>query len=99
MGKYEPVIAIAGGIGIASFSFLIKKVYNTQNTTSLDEIWLLGNFIAMLLNLFYGIVNNAYGIYIPAILFLIGTVYLIYIKYITEYLDIDKSSKKNKLVK
>jgi len=94
MGKYEPVMAMSGAIGLLSFSFLIKKVYKTQNTTSLDEIWLLGNFIAMLLNLFYGIVNNAYGIYIPSILFLIGTGYLIYIKYITEYLDIDKSSKK-----
>ena len=57
-------------------------------------MWLLGNFIAMLLNLFYGIVNNAYGIYVPSILFLIGTGYLIYVKYITEYLDSDKSSKK-----
>ena len=92
MGKYEPLMAIAGGIGLLSFSFLVKKVYSTQNTTSLDEVWLLGNFVAMLLNLFYGIVNNAYGIYLPSILFLIGLVYIIYVKYITEYLG--KYSKK-----
>jgi uncharacterized protein with PQ loop repeat len=92
MGKYEPVMAMSGAIGLLSFFFLIKKVYKTQNTTSLDEIWLLGNFIAMLLNLFYGIVNNAYGIYVPSILFLIGTSYIIYIKYKTEYLS--KAKKK-----
>jgi uncharacterized protein with PQ loop repeat len=92
MGKYEPIMAISGAIGLLSFSFLIKKVYKTQNTTSLAEMWLLGNFIAMLLNLFYGIVNNAYGIYIPSILFLIGTGYLIYVKYTNKYLS--KSKKK-----
>lgn len=91
MGKYEPVMAIAGGIGLVSFAFLIKKVYKTQNTTSLDEIWLLGNFIAMVLNLFYGIVNNAYGIYMPSILFLLGTAYLIYVKIKNKY--INKSEK------
>lgn len=92
MGKYESIMAISGAIGLLSFSFLIIKVYNSQNTTSLDEMWLLGNFIAMLLNLFYGIMNNAYGIYVPAILFLIGTSYIIYIKYKTEYLS--KAKKK-----
>lgn len=92
MGKYEPVMAMSGVIGLLSFSFLIKKVYKTQNTTSLAEMWLLGNFIAMLLNLFYGIVNNAYGIYVPSILFLIGTGYLIYVKYTNKYLS--KSKKK-----
>lgn len=92
MGKYEPIMAISGAIGLLSFSFLIRKVHNSQNTTSLDEMWLLGNFIAMLLNLFYGIMNNAYGIYIPSILFLIGTSYIIYIKYKTEYLS--KAKKK-----
>ena len=92
MGKYESIMAISGAIGLLSFSFLIIKVYNSQNTTSLDEMWLLGNFIAMLLNLFYGIMNNAYGIYVPAILFLIGTSYIIYIKYNTEYLS--KAKKK-----
>ncbi len=92
MGKYEPVMAIAGGIGLVSFAFLINKVYKTQNTTSLDEIWLLGNFIAMILNLFYGIVNNAYGIYLPSILFLLGTGYLIYVKLKNKY--INKSENK-----
>ena len=92
MGKYEPVMAIAGGIGLVSFAFLIKKVYKTQNTSSLDEMWLLGNFIAMILNLFYGIVNNAYGIYLPSILFLLGNLYLMYVKLNTEYLN--KLSKK-----
>jgi uncharacterized protein with PQ loop repeat len=85
-------MALAGGIGVVSFSFLIKKVYYTQDTTSFSEIWLLGNFISMLINLFYGIVNNAYGIYLPSILFLLGTLYIIYVKYITEH--VDSSSKK-----
>ena len=46
----------------------------------------LYNLIAMIINVFYGLVNHAYGIYIPSILFLIGTSYLIFVKYKTEYL-------------
>ena len=86
MGKYEPLMAISGGIGLISFSFLLYKVYSTQNTKSFSIYWLLGNFIAIILSIIYGVINDDYGIYAPSGIFLLGTIYLLFIKFKTEYI-------------
>lgn len=80
MGKYESLIGIAGIIGLISFSSLIQKIYETHNTTSLPWTWVSMNIAAQVLSLIYGIVNNAYGIILPNILFLVGLIYVFYVK-------------------
>jgi uncharacterized protein with PQ loop repeat len=80
MPKYESLIGVAGIFGLVSFSSLVQKIYDTHNTTSLPWTWIVMNLSAQVLSLIYGLGNNAYGIYIPTILFLIGLFYILYVK-------------------
>jgi uncharacterized protein with PQ loop repeat len=80
MGKYEPLIAIAGTLGLISFSTLIQKIYETRNTTSLPWTWVIMNLVAQSLAVTYGIINLSYGIIIPGLLFLSGLLYILYVK-------------------
>ena len=80
MGKHEELVGIAGVIGLISFSTLIQKIYVSHNTESLPWSWVILNLSAQVLSLAYGILNNAYGIYIPNFLFLAGLAYILYIK-------------------
>ena len=80
MGKYESLIGVAGILGLVSFTSLIKKIYETRNTSTLPWEWILMNFAGQLLALIYGIANKSYGISIPCFVFLIGLVYIFYVK-------------------
>ena len=80
MGKLESVIGIAGVLGLISFSSLVQKIYQTHNTASLPWTWIVTNIAAQFLSLLYGVANNAYGIYVPNILFLLGLIYIFYVK-------------------
>ena len=101
MGKYESFIGVAGILGLISFSSLLNNIYTTHNTSSLTLIWIVTNIAAQILSFIYGIANSAYGIYIPNSLFLIGLLYILYVKLthvkIDEKIDkIDKNNIKNK---
>lgn len=80
MGKYESLIGTAGILGLVSFASLIQKIYKTRNTSSLPYTWLFMNFMGQLLALIYGIANKSYGISIPCVVFLLGLVYIFYVK-------------------
>jgi hypothetical protein len=80
MGQYEGLIGVAGILGLISFSSLIQKIYETHNTESLPWTWIITNLAAQVLSFIYGLSNNAYGIYVPNILFLTGLVYIFYTK-------------------
>ena len=80
MGKHEELVGIAGVLGLISFSTLVQTIYTSHNTTSLPWSWVIINITAQVLSLVYGLVNNAYGIYIPNFLFLAGLVYIMYVK-------------------
>ena len=80
MGKHEELVGIAGVLGLISFSTLVQTVYTSHNTTSLPWSWVIINITAQVLSHDYGLVNNAYGIYIPNFLFLAGLVYIMYVK-------------------
>ena len=43
-------------------------------------IWVIANITAQLLSFSYGIINNAYGIYVPNFIFLMGLTYILYVK-------------------
>ena len=78
--KFEALVGIAGILGLISFSTLIQKIYDTHNTTSLPWTWVALNITAQVLSFTYGVANNAYGIYIPNSLFLLGLFYIFYVK-------------------
>ena len=71
---------LAGAIGLFSFGTLLWKVIQTHNVTSFPLHWILLNLTAQVLVLIYGVALNAWGIYLPSILFSIGLVYMLYIK-------------------
>ncbi len=80
MGKYESLIGIAGMMGLVSFGSLLLKIVETHNTTSLPWTWVLVNLVAQTLSVIYGVANKSYGIYIPCTIFVIGLLYIFYIK-------------------
>lgn len=80
MGKYEALIGTAGILGLVSFSTLLQKIYETHNTSSLPWTWIVFNITAQILSFTYGIINGAYGIFIPNTLFLSGLSYILYVK-------------------
>ena len=59
---------------VISFLTLIIKIYKTKITASFNWFYLLGNVIAQILLIIYGIVNNAPEIYVPTILLIFGLV-------------------------
>ena len=80
MGKYESLIGIAGMLGLISFGSLLMKIYTTHNTSSLPWTWILVNLAAQGLSVVYGVVNKSIGIVIPCVLFVLGLLYIFYVK-------------------
>ena len=75
------IIAIVSGIlTITAFSHLVMNVHVTKNTENLTFTWMLLVILGQSLLIIYGIMNNAYGIYIPAFIFIIGILYIFYVK-------------------
>jgi len=92
MGKYEGLVGVAGMLGLISFSTLIQKIYDTHNTTSLPWTWVVANITAQILSFSYGLINGAYGIFIPNFIFLMGLSYIFYVK-LTHKEKEDKNKK------
>ena len=93
--KFEALVGIAGILGLVSFSTLIQKIYDTHNTTSLPWTWIALNITAQILSFTYGVANGAYGIYIPNALFLIGLLYIFYIKLMHKPKDAKEAAARN----
>lgn len=94
--KFEALVGIAGILGLVSFSTLIQKIYDTHNTTSLPWTWIALNITAQLLSMIYGIANGAYGIYIPNSLFLLGLLYIFYVKVMHKPKNEKEAKERNK---
>jgi uncharacterized protein with PQ loop repeat len=92
MGKYEGLVGVAGMLGLISFSTLVQKIYDTHNTSSLPWTWVVANITAQILSFSYGLINGAYGIFIPNFIFLLGLSYIFYIK-LTHKEKEDKNKK------
>jgi hypothetical protein len=88
MGKYEGLIGAAGILGLISFSSLIKKIHESHNTTSLPWTWIYVNFIGQMLAFIYGVVNKSYGIFIPCFVFLVGLIYILYVKIVHKNIEL-----------
>ncbi len=95
MGKYESLIGAAGILGLISFSSLIQKIYETRNTSSLPFTWILSNTVAQLLALIYGVANNSYGISVPSAVFMLGLIYIMYVKIVHKTVEIVPTKSNN----
>ena len=80
MLKHEEFAFISGILSITAFSLLIYNIYITKNTDSLTFIWIFLILAAQSLMFIYGKLNHIHGLYIPATIFLIGMLYILYVK-------------------
>ena len=80
MGKYEILASVAGALNIISFGSLVQNVYWTKNTESLTWTWIFVNLCSQIIFFVYGILNQAYGIYIPTTLFIFGLLFILFRK-------------------
>ena len=78
--KYQIIAVISSILTILAFSHLIFNVHMTKETEHLSLIWIFLVLTAQSLLVVYGVINNSYGIYVPASILLIGVLYILYIK-------------------
>ena len=87
MGKYGILASTSLMFNVFSFLSLLYKVHKTKVTASFNWLYLLGNVIAQILLIIYGLANNAPEIYVPTVLLTMGLLYIIYIKFVYHYHD------------
>jgi uncharacterized protein with PQ loop repeat len=78
--KYQGIAIISGVLTILAFSHLVYRVYLTNQTEHLTYLWVLLVLTAQSLLVLYGLLNNLYGIYLPAIILMLGISYILYVK-------------------
>lgn len=78
--KYQFIAVISGILIILSFSHLVFRVYNTKATEHLTFTWIFLLLSAQTLLMIYGILNNAYGVYLPPMVIISGLLYILYVK-------------------
>lgn len=81
MGKYSILATTSLMFNVGAFYMLVINIYKTQNTSSFNWPYLLGNVVAQILLLIYGFANNAPEIYGPTLILFVGLLYIVYIKY------------------
>lgn len=85
--KYQIIAAISGILTIAAFSHVFNRVRTTKQTEHITYIWILLVLSAQILLAIYGIINGAYGIYLPAIIIINEVLYILYVKMNNETAD------------
>jgi uncharacterized protein with PQ loop repeat len=88
--QHEELLYISSAFALSAFSFLIYKVYKTKNTYHLDFLWIFLLITADVLMFIYGNLNHIHGLYIPAIIYIIGLSYILYIKIVYKETNIIK---------
>jgi hypothetical protein len=81
MQKYALLATISLMFNVFSFGSLILHIRETKDTTSFNWYYLMGNIIAQILLIVYGVANKAPEIYGPTLLLICGLLYIIFIKY------------------
>ena len=80
MGKYELLATASLMTNVVAFYHQVYHIYVTKNMSSYALGSLLGNILAQILLIIYGLENKAYGIYGPTMLLLPGLLYMTYLK-------------------
>jgi len=94
--QHEEFAFMSGALAIAAFSVLLYNVYQSKNTTNLTFIWLFLVIFAQILMVIYGKINHIHGLYIPAIIYIIGLSYILYVKIIYKETNKIEDELKNK---
>lgn len=81
MRKYAMLATISLMFNVFSFGSLVLHIHKTKETSSFNWYYLLGNFIAQILLIIYGVANKAPEIYGPTLLLICGLFYIIFVKY------------------
>lgn len=91
MLKYALLATISLMFNVISFASLVYNIHITKKTDNFNWLYLIGNIIAQILLIIYGIANKAPEIYGPTLLLITGLSYIIFIKiyYVVE-LEVDK---------
>ena len=87
MAKYSILATISLMFNVISFTSLLRTIHITKDTSSFNWLYLLGNVVAQILLIIYGVLNNAPEIYGPTVLLLFGLLYIVYIKTTYHYDD------------
>ena len=82
MTKLKILATISLMFNVMSFFSLLVSIRKTSDTSSFNWYYLIGNVIAQILLIIYGIVNKAPEIYIPTSFLFIGLCYIVYKKFI-----------------
>lgn len=80
MGKLGILATTSLMFNVVAFFSLVSNIYITHNTISFTWAYLLGNIIAQILLIIYGLVNKAPEIYGPTFLLFFGLGYIVYDK-------------------
>jgi heme A synthase len=80
--KYQIIALISRIITILALSSLVIHAHITKETEHITFTWIVLILIAQCLLFIYGFINSLYGIYVPALLFISGVLYILYIKLI-----------------
>ena len=78
--KYQILAFISGIFTLFAFSNLVSRVHITKKTEHLTYLWIAFILTAQSLLFVYGIINKTYGIYIPALILVVGILYILYTK-------------------
>lgn len=87
MGKYGVLATTSLMFNVFAFVSLLLQVHKTKDTSSFNWLYLIGNVIAQILLIIYGLANNAPEIYGPTILLCFGLFYIVYTKFIYHHDD------------
>jgi hypothetical protein len=81
MGKLGILATASLMFNVVSFFSLVGNIYITHDTGSFTWFYLLGNLIAQILLIIYGLANKAPEIYGPTLLLCVGLLYILYDKF------------------
>ena len=91
MNKYALLATVSLMFNVFSFGSLVLHIHTTKETSSFNWYYLMGNIIAQVLLIIYGIANKAPEIYGPTLLLIGGLIYIIFIKF-----NYEKSKEQSK---
>lgn len=80
MGKYSILATASLMFNVLSFFSLVFTIYQTHNVSSFNWFYLIGNTIAQVLLIIYGVANRAPEIYGPTLFLLVGLSYILLVK-------------------
>lgn len=78
--KYQIIAIISSVLTIIGFSSLVLRVHMTKEAEHLSYTWIFLILMSQSLLIIYGVINNLYGIYIPATILIVGVLSILYVK-------------------